>query len=453
MEKLTHHETFNTVMKYFRLIFTALTLCLSVPAFSQATDSLFTLQQCIDIAVRNNLDVRKSELQMDRDRIYWNQARENMLPQVYGDASRNINNGRTLDPTTYTYANQQLTTDNYSLTSSLVLLRGLTLLNSVKQTSLAYQAGKLDFQQAKNDITLNVITTYLQVLQSEDQVALNEKQIEVSQQQVDRLKILNKDGSISPSDLSDLRGTLATNKVSLIDARNSIFANKLNLLQLMNVPYNRNVKLQRLPADQLPGQYTQTVDEVYANALNDYPMVKAADLRLKSTEKEVSAAKGLYYPTLSVGGGLSSYYSSADNTGYHGQINNNYNYGFNLGLHIPIINFFQSRNNVALAKIDMLTARYTTENTKITLRKNVDLAYVNMRAAYDRYQMLVEEVDAYTESFKVAEAKFNAGVLTSVDFIVYKSNIDRAKLSLVGARYDYFIRVKILDYYQGRLAL
>ncbi|OKS85967.1 TolC family protein [Mucilaginibacter polytrichastri] len=439
-------------MKYLKQLFTALLLCSSIPAFSQA-DTLYTLQQCIDIAVRNNLDVRKSELQMDKDRVYWNQARENMLPQVYGDASRGINNGRSLDPATYTYVNQQITNDNYSLNSSLVLLKGLSLLNGVKQTSLAYQAGKLDFQQAKNDITLNVITTYLQVLQSEDQVALSNKQIEVSQQQVDRLKILNKDGSISPSDLSDLRGTLATNKLSLIDARNAIFANKLNLLQLMNVPYNRDVKLQRLPADQLPGQYGQTVDEIYANALNDYPMVKAADLRLKSTEKGVAAAKGLYYPTLSVGGGLSSYYSSVDNTGYHSQINNNYSYGFSLGLHIPIINFFQTRNNVALAKIDMLTARYTTETTKITLKKNVDQAYINMVSAYDRYQTLLDQVDAYTESFKVAEAKFNAGVLTSVDFIVYKSNIDNAKLNLIGARYNYFIRTKILDYYQGRLTL
>lgn len=439
-------------MRYFKYILFALILCSSVPAFSQ-TDSLYTLQQCIDIAIKNNLTVKQSELQMDRDRIYWNQARENLLPQVYGDASRSINNGRSLDPTTYTYANQQITNDNYSLNSSLVLLKGLSLMNSIKQTSLAYQAGKLDFQQAKNDITLNVITTYLQALENEDQISLTQTQIELSQQSLDRLNILNKDGSISPSDVTDARGQLATNKLSLIDARNSMYAQKLNLLQLMNVPYNRNVKLQRLSADELPAQYKQTVDEVYNNALNDYPMVKAADLRLKSTDKEVAAAKGIYYPTLTVGGGLSSYYSSFDNTGYHSQLNNNYNYGVNIGLHVPILNFFQTRNNVALAKIDRLNALYTTQTTKITLRKNVDQAYVNMTLAYERYQTLVEQVDAYTQSFKVAETKFDAGVITSVDYITIRGFMDRAKLSLISARYDYFIRIKILDYYQGRLAL
>ncbi len=439
-------------MRYLKYILFALILCSSVPAFSQV-DSLYTLQQCIDIAIKNNLTVKQSELQMDRDRIYWNQARENLLPQVYGDASRSINNGRTLDPASYTYSNQQLTNDNYSLSSSLILLKGLSLINSIKQTSLAYQAGKLDFQQAKNDITLNVITTYLQALENEDQISLTQTQIELSQQSLDRLNILNKDGSISPSDVTDARGQLATNKLSLIDARNSMYAQKLNLLQLMNVPYNRNVKLQRLSADELPAQYKLTVDEVYNNALNDYPMVKAADLRLKSTEKEVAAAKGIYYPTLSVGGALSSYYSSVDNTGYHSQINNNYTYGFNIGLHVPILNFFQTRNNVALAKIDRLNAQYTTQTTKLTLKKNVDQAYVNMSLAYERYQTLVEQVDAYTQSFKVAETKFNAGVITSVDYITIRGFMDRANLSLISARYDYFIRIKILDYYQGKLAL
>ena len=439
-------------MRYFKYILFALTLCSSVPAFSQ-TDSLYTLQQCIDIAIKNNLTVKQSELQMDRDRIYWNQARENLLPQVYGDASRSINNGRVLDPTSYTYANQQITNDNYSLNSSLVLLKGLSLMNSIKQTSLAYQAGKLDFQQAKNDITLNVITTYLQALENEDQISLTQTQIELSQQSLDRLNILNKDGSISPSDVTDARGQLATNKLSLIDARNSMYAQKLNLLQLMNVPYNRNVKLKRLSADTLPQEYKLTVDEVYNNALNDYPMVKAADLRLKSTDKEVAAAKGIYYPTLTVGGGVSSFYSSFDNTGYHSQINNNYNYGVNIGLHVPILNFFQTRNNVALAKIDRLNAQYTTQTTKLTLKKNVDQAYVNMSLAYERYQTLVEQVDAYTQSFKVAETKFNAGVITSVDYITIRGFMDRANLSLISARYDYFIRIKILDYYQGKLAL
>lgn len=439
-------------MKPLKYIILLLVSVSTLRAYSQA-DTLYTLQQCIDIAIKNNLDVKKSELQMERDRIYWNQARENLLPNISADASRNINNGRSLDQTTYTYVNQKNTNDQYSLNGSIVLFNGLSLINSVKQTSLAYQAGRLDFQQAKNDITLNVITTYLQVLQSEDQLTQSNTQIQVSQEQVNRLQILNKEGSISPSDLSDVRGTLATNKLSLIDARNAMYANKLNLMQLMNVPYNKDVKLQRLSAGQVPGQYPLTIDQVYTNALNDYPLVQANDLRLKSSEKAVSAARGVLFPSISFNSGLGTNYSSIDNNSYHTQINNNYNYGFGIGLHIPLLNNLIYRNNVSLAKVNMLEAKYTTQTTKVQLKKNVDQAYVNMSMAYERYQTLVEQVDAYTESFRVAETKFNAGVLTSVDFITYKSNLDRANLSLIGARYDYFIRTKILDYFQGKLTL
>jgi outer membrane protein len=124
-----------------------------------------------------------------------------------------------------------------------------------------------------------------------------------------------------------------------------------------------------------------------------------------------------------------------------------------VGLHIPILNGFQSRNNVALAKIDLLNAKYTAENTKIQLKQSIEQAYVDMSAAYERYQILKEQVDAYGESFRIAEVRFNDGALNSVDYLVAKGNLDRAKTGLINARYDYFIRTKILDYYQGKLAL
>ncbi|QQL51320.1 TolC family protein [Mucilaginibacter ginkgonis] len=440
-------------MKFLRYVIIALLLGQTGTTLAQTVDTLYTLQQCIDIAIRNNLDVKKSEITAERDRIYWNQARENLLPTFSASINHGVNNGRSVDPTTYQYTNQQTVYAQYYANGNLILSNGLTLINTIKQTSLNYQAGKLDYQQAKNDITLNVISTYLQALESTDALAVAAQQIEVSQQQVNRLDILNKDGSISPADLSDLRGQLAANKLSLIDARNAMYAAKLNLLQLMNVNYNRDVKLQRLSAEETPGKYKENAEQVYSTALNTLPLVAAADLRYKGTQKEVAAVKGLLFPTLALTSGLQTNYANIGNSGYWSQLSNNYNYGFGLGLQIPILNGFRARNNVKLAKLDMLNARYTTETTKITLKKNVDQAYINMLSAYERYQTTHDQVDAYTQSFNVAQAKFNAGVLTSVDFVTVKQRLDSANLNLISARYDYFIRAKILDYYQGKLNL
>ncbi|MCJ8211245.1 TolC family protein [Mucilaginibacter sp. RS28] len=439
-------------MNYLKYIFVLFLAITTLPAFSQ-TDTVYTLQQCIDIAIKNNLDVRKSELDMERDRVYWNQARENLLPTVNGNVQHTISNGRSQDPTTYNYVNQQIKFAQYNLNSNLILFNGMNLMNTIKQYSLSYQAGKLSYQQAKDDITLNVISTYLQVLDNQELLNQTATQVEVSKQQVDRLKILDKSGNISPSQLSDLRGQLASDQLNLIDARNAMYAAKLNLMQLMNVPFNREAKIQPIPADQLPGQYTQNADQVYQTALNGLPLVKAAELRYRSSAKAVSAARGALYPTLALGGGWGTNYSSTGNTNYGSQLRNNYNTNFTLGLSIPILNYWRNRNNVSLAKINMLEAQATNENTKVLLRKNVEQAYVNMTSAYERYQTLTEQVDAFSESFRVAEVKFNSGVLNSVEFIVIKGNMDRAKLNLISARYDYFIRAKILDYYQGKLTL
>lgn len=438
-------------MRYFKYLL--LLTFLSAKAFSQSADSVLTLQQCIDIAIKNNLDVHKSQLQMEADRIYWQQARENLLPGFSGDVNHSLSTGRSQDPTTYTYVNQSITTGQYALNANVTLFNGLTLQNRIKQQSLAYQAGQMDYQQAKENITLSVITTYLSVLDNQDQLAQVQTQLEVSKKQLDRNEILNKDGNIAPQTLYDLRGQSANDKLSIVNTRNAVYAARLNLLQIMNVPFDKEVKLQRLTADQLPGAYAATSAQIYTKALADLSLVKAADLRQKSAEKAVSATKGNLLPSLSLSGGLLTNYSSGSSAAFSDQFKNNYSTYGGLGLHIPILNSFKSRNAVALAKIDLQNAKYVAENTKIQLKQNIEQAYINMTSAYERYQILTDQVAAYSESFRIAEVRFNDGDLNSVDYLVAKSNMDKSKTSLINARYDYFIRTKILDYYQGKLAL
>lgn len=434
-------------------------ICVSVnTASAQTPDTALTLQQCLDIAIKNNLLVKQSELDVERNRISYQQARENMLPSLNGSVDHSISDGRSLNPSTNQYVTTQFTSATYGLNSSLTLSSGLTLQNAVKQTSLAYQAGKMDFQQAKDNLTLNIITSYLQVLNAEDQLTQANSQSAVSQKQEERQEVLNKDGAVLPSAYYDLKGQAAADKLNVVNAKSALDIARLILLQLMNVPYNKNVKIQRQLADQLPMQYNETADQIYSKALTDLAYVKAAELRRQSAEKGVQVAKGAMIPSVSLGGNLGTNYSSSANSsgttsGYVNQLQNNYGTSLGLGVSVPILNYFQNRNKVKLAKLDLLNTQYVEQNVRIQLRENIDQAYVNMAAAYDRYKLLVEQVDAFGESFRIAEIRFNAGVLTSVDFLIVKGNLDRAKTSLISSRYDYLIRTKILDYYQGRLSL
>jgi outer membrane protein len=477
-------------MRYFKfLLFSLITLAPAL-AHSQDVDSVLTIQQCIDIAIKNNLDVKKSELLMQTGHINYNQAKENLLPAINGQVDHGINQGRNINPFTNSYVDQSLTYGNYSLDGNLTLFSGLQNLNRIKQTSLAYQAGKMDFQQAKDQVTINVITAYLLVLNNTELLNQVKNQLLVSKKQVERLEILEKEGANKlPSDLYDLKGTYGDNQLGVVNSNSTLETSKLNLLQILNVPYKRGIKLQPINAQDLAKQTGTSSEDVYATALQQLAYVKAASLRRESAEKAVKVAKGSLWPTLSLFGGIYTNYSSAaqkaiftdsstvntgqfvntpggpssvftrqanyvnKNIGYYDQFKNNYSTQVGISLRIPILNYFQNRNKVALAKIDLQNLRYVEENTRIQLRQNVEQAYLNMTSAYERYNALLEQVKAYAESFRTAEIRFNAGVLTSVDFVVAKNNLDRANLNLINARYDCFIYNKILDYYQGRLSL
>ncbi|GAB3926938.1 TolC family protein [Mucilaginibacter myungsuensis] len=435
-------------MRYFKFLL-ILIFC-SATATAQ-TDSVYTLQQCIDIAIKNNLDVRQSELQMERRRIYYQQARENLLPTLSGNANHSINSGRS-QTADLTYVNRQVFNGSYSLGSDVTVFNGLALINSIKQTSLDYQAGKLDYQQAKNNISLNVITTYLQVMNSQDQYTQSQNQLAVSQKTLERREILNKDGNVQPQDLYDLRGETAGSKINLVTSRSAIYSSKLDLFQIMNVPFDKEIALVRLTADELPGNYDLTASQVYNAAISQFAQIQAADLRVKSAEKGLAATKGYLYPSLGFNAGISTQYSSGSAGSYDNQIRNNYGTGVGLGLRIPILSNFRQRNQVSLAKIDLQNARYTSEATKVSLKQQIEKAHVQMTMAYERYQITAEQVAAFSESFRIADVKFNEGVLNSVDFLNAKVNMDRAKINLINARYDYFIRTKILDYYQGKMS-
>lgn len=453
------------------------------------TDTVLTLQQCLDIGIKNNLQIKQTQAQMDASRIYWQQARESLLPALNGSVNHNFSEGRSLNPFTNGYLNQPITSANYNLSGSVILSSGLTLQNSIRQTALAYQAGQMDFEQAKNDITLNLIIAYLTVLSSEDQLTQANTQALLTQKQEELTEIKNKDGAVPPSQLYDLKGQLANDQIGVINAQNALTVAKLDLLQIMNVNYRKDIRFQRQTADAVTTLYTQTAEDVYNTSLNNFALIKAGMLRRQSAEKGLQVAKGAMLPTLSLSGGLSTNYSSAaqrslfadsavvptnqfiqtpsgrqavytvqqnysnQNIGYGEQFRNNYSTVISLGLNIPILNHFQNSNRVKLAKIDLQSKRYDEQANQVQLKVNVDQAYANMTAAYNRYELLTRQVGAYAESYRIAEIRFEAGDLTSVEFIIVKGNLDKAKVNLINARYDYLVRTKILDYYQGKLSL
>jgi len=443
------------------------------------------LKEAVETAIRNNLEVKQQELLMETAEINWKQAKAERFPSLSAFANHGTNQGRSIDPFTNAFINQQVSYASYGLNTAVTLFNGLGILNNIKANALGYEGRRWELQQVKDNVTLNVILAYLQVLSNTDQLIQSGNTRGVSSKQIERLEILNRQGAIAPSLLSDLRGQLASDELLLINNQNALNSSKLLLSQLMNVPYVKELEVERMNLEEFNPEYKASVEEIYILAMKQLAVVKAANLMKQSSEKAVRSAKGDLLPSLGLSGQVNTNYSNAasrdilvnsmeDSTGYvlingsksavivsrqnftnekikyNDQLSNNLFTSVNLGLRIPIFNGLQSRTRVRQAQITQKNYEYIEQTTLIRLKQNIEQAWFNMVAAKERYQALLQQMNAFTESFKAAEVRFAAGAGTSVDYIIAKNNLDRANINLISARYDFLLRTKVLDYYQGK---
>ena len=463
-----------------------LLLTAALPLVGQDKGGVLTLKQCIETGIANNLRVQQNKLDVESARINLQQSKLNRLPDLNAAMNHGINQGRSIDPFSNSYINQQVSYAGYGLSSGILLFNGMRLQNTIKQNSFAYEATKMEEQQSQDNLTINIILAYLQVLNNEDILAQSKAQAELTKKQVERLDIMNKEGAISPPLLYDLRGQYANDQLNIISNENAVQSAKLALSQLMNVAYDKNMKLERLESSDFAAKYNDSPSAVRDAALKQFAQVVAADLRKKSAEAAVKVASSTLYPSLSFNVNANTNYSSAasqdkfinstDVTStdyvivngnqtsvikkqnnfqtskitYGSQLNNNLFNSFGLNMTIPIFNGNQARNRVKLARLNVKNNDLIVKTVKNELGQAIDQAFINLETASSRYTTLQEQVTAYTESFHAAEVRFASGVGTSVDYLTAKNNLDRANINLISSKYDYVLRTKLLDYYQGK---
>lgn len=453
-----------------------------------ATDSgaVYTLQQCVDSALKNNPTVQTAEFTVESARLTARQQQATMLPSASGFGQYGSNSGKSINYYTNTYVTQKYGSGYGQLIGNWVLFNGLSIQNFVRQYALLYEANKKDWQQAKDLMTVNVILAYLNVLSTQEQLGMAKSQADASRQRVELLTKQNAEGAISPSDLTDMKGQLASDELTVMTTFNSLEAFKLALAQYMNIPYTPTMRIASLKEDLTPTPYNATVDQIYQAALQNLAQVQAAHLHRASTEKGVRATRGTLFPTLSLTGQVNTNYSTVpaqvsegstieaspsyvtvsgtqypvyspqdhsklEKISFGNQFNNNlYTFvGFNLN--IPIFNALKLRTNYKQAQVARDQAVFNEKTTLVQLRQSVESYYVTMMSNYRIYNTLQDQVTNYDESYRAAGLKYDAGAMKSLDFIIYKTNIDRARLNFIQAKYNYVLQTKILDYFQGKL--
>ncbi|MEO6893782.1 MAG: TolC family protein, partial [Ginsengibacter sp.] len=365
-----------------------LSIVLSGLVLYASAQHAMTLKEAVETGIKNNIDVLQADLQMQKAGVDLKQSKQYMLPDLNATINYGKNFGRSIDPFTNAYIDQKVGFANSGASSNLLLFNGFYLQNQVKANKLGYDASKMELQQAKDNLTINIILAYLQVLSADEILKQSQDQVLVTQKQVERLGILNQSGAILPADFYDMKGQLATDQVAIADNKNSLETAKLNLVQLLNIPYDKKLELEKIPAENFNLEYAGTPDEIYQTALQQFAQVQATKLRTQSAEKNIRSIKGELFPQLSLGGSINTNYSSVASRDYFlnttenpssnyvnvngsqypvivkqdnyaskkinfgDQLSNNLFSAVNFGLSIPLFNAGRIRNQVKVAKLN-----------------------------------------------------------------------------------------------------
>lgn len=457
--------------------------------FSADSARNLTLASCVQMALKNNETIYLAQFNAEAAGVYHQQAKAAIFPTVSGLINHGLNSGRSINPSDNSYLSQSFTSADYSLSASLSLWNGFKVRNYIRQTDLDEKSGKLDAQQQRDAITIEVIAAYLDILNQQEQLNNLYKQELSTQIQYNRLDTLSQSGAASPADLYDIKGQLNENQLAIIQQKNGIENAKITLFQLMNEPLDMSIVLEAPNQGKVPGAENGSIEGIYEQSLTNLPNIQSAKLKFQSAEKEVAINKADLYPYLTLNGGIGTAFSSAatrslpgslqqSETGgyvmqggarfpvyedvqqmrtqkipYFDQLKNNYGANVNLTLNIPIFNGLQTRSNVKIAKIQQKQAALNLNTAEKQLKNAVGKAYFDQSSALDGWAKQQEQVAAYREYFRISEVKFNAGAINSAEYLIAKNKLNQAENSLVAAKYNYIFKSKILSYYKGTLSL
>ncbi len=426
-----------------------ITLSLSVFfCFVAPAQQKLTLEECIEIALQNNRNVKQQQLTRQNRAILYNQARADLLPNLNASVGQNFVFGRSIGLDN-TYQNTNSSQTSFGISSEVTIFDGLRMKHNIDAKRAELNVSEADLEKIKEDIVMSVSTAFLQVLMNKELLRISEEQIELTKANIARRTELVKSGKMAQGELYELEAQQAQEELNRVQADNNLKLALLDLAQIMEMEDLRNLDVSAPPAETLIGKSPlMTSDVVYESALINRPEIRGANYRLETSRKEVLMSKSQRYPSLSFGANFGTgYYNMGGrpNDAFATQLRNNMSNSLGFTLRIPIFNRFQTRNNIRSAEIAVQNSLIEIDKTKIELRKRIEQAYFNALGAQTRWQAAQKSIKANEEAYRFAEQKFENGRANSYELFQAKSNLTQALSEETQAKFDYAFRLKILE--------
>jgi outer membrane protein len=434
------------------IIFLSLLLVtMGLTAQNTASKTEWSLTDCIDYALSQNIQIRKSGLNSQSFQVNSEQANAQKLPSVNASVRQNFSWSNQEDMTTGKTTFSGSNSSNMSLNSSITIFNGMRLTNRTEQAKLDLKSSLYNTETIKESVSLNILNAFLQVLFTGEQVENNKKQLESTTEELNLAQERLNMKIISQSDFLQVKSQLSSEKLSLANAESQHAIARVNLMQLMELPVDNNFTIKKpVLGDMLNNNIVPDAKEVYRIALGIKPQVKTAELEKQSRALDEKIAMAGYYPSLSADAGLSTGYSSFSNqSGYWNELGNQISPTAGLSLSIPIFQKKQTKTNVALARINFSSAELDEINTKNQLRKEIEQACLDVVSAQSEYEASLEKFQSTSESYALAEEKFKQGLINSVDFLFEKTNQIVSESQFLQSKFNLIFTYKILDFYSG----
>lgn len=425
------------------LVVSAYVMMMPCGAFAES----WTLDSCITYAVEHNISIRQQDLRVREGELAITEAKDRFLPSADASASQSFNFGRGLTAEN-TYANRNTSSTSWNVGVSLPLFQGMTEYHRMEIARLSLQQYVFDKEATKDNLTLNIISQYLQVLYNKEVAKSARSQAELSAFEVERQKAMIEAGKVAEATLYDLEAVAAQDRLQVVTSDNDVQTALVNLANLLQLTSVEGFDVSPLTDDSpfIPGP-----DEVYASAMGINNTILGLRQAIQVADRNITLAKDGYLPTLSFNGGIgSSYYtvSGIPSESFGNQMKHNFSTYLGFSLRIPIFDAFNTRNGIRRAKLQKLNAELNFEQQQSDLYKEIQLAYYQAVGARERYLTSDETLEKTKLSFESMRERFNLGRATQADYEQAKNNLFKTEISRIQAHYEYILRAHILQFYR-----
>ena len=423
----------------------------AICSFYASAQKKWTLQECVDYAVKNNLQVIQSAYSKDMQDKNLEIAKREKLPSVSASISNTAGFGQQL------YVDYLVRNDNWNTNANvganMILYNNGRLEKAVRKTGYDVEAAQYDLETVKNNISLQIAQQYLSVLLNKEIVKISASALENARKQYDRAKITTETGTTPQTTLAEAEAAMARESQALKSAEVNVSRGLFSLAQLLQLPDYRVLDVEDVPNVDMVTSPLISADEVLETAYNLQPQIKAAESRIRSSEAQTEVTRTAFWPTISATAGIGTLYFNRLNAGhdevFFNQLNNNFSQQIGVTANVPIFNKGITRLQVEQSKINENIAKNTLLQQKQEVKQNVQGAHFDAESNYEIYTAALDAEKSSQLALDFTEKSFAAGRSSIYDVNIARNNYANAQGSTAQAKYNYLFSLKLLEFYSG----